>query len=81
MITMLNYEGRLIYLSDDIYVVKRDIANTRLKKGDQVRLISGINNSDIPGFHFDQTSVTVCPANSDVPRWIGVYTTNLRKLE
>jgi len=46
--------------------------------GAKVRLISGVDNSHIPGYHFMHGFVTVCRIEADWAEFIGVRKENLR---
>lgn len=72
--------GEKFYLSDEIYELTTDalveyvpLYREFYRKGSRVRLISGMDGSDVPGRHWHPDYVTICHIGSDVPYFIGVF--------
>lgn len=74
-----HFHNRKVFISDEVYEV---IENTiHVKKGDKVRLISGIEGNPIPGYHFSSGWKTVCRDNATEPQYLGIRETELRLLK
>lgn len=80
--TILDSDGKTVrYLSKEIYVVgkpsKDDDAEifggSKYLPGTRVRLISGINNSNNPGHHFQCFWVTVCRLDATRAEYLGFH--------
>lgn len=77
-LTILDVLGNVCHLSDEIYVVSEQNDHRSGVAGKQVRLISGIRDSDgirrdLPGYHFSKGWRTVCPIDvGDVAKFIGI---------
>lgn len=72
--------GMTYNLSDEVYVIL-DNPTMDMKgycAGDKVRLISGVYESEIPGYHHDKDFWTVCGIGETTPCWVGVRKVNLK---
>lgn len=71
-------------LSEEVYVVNKrrsgNVANDYVT-GTHVRMISGVDNSDVPGYHFSEGWVTVCRIDAKHPEWAGLKKTWLTKVK
>jgi hypothetical protein len=69
------------FLSEQLYVLSTPNRHTEdYTKGVRVRLISGVDNSDVPGYHFSRGWRTVCREDAREAEWIGVPLSSLRKV-
>ncbi len=66
---ILDGEGIRRTLSNERYVMLTDVHG---KKGQVVRKISGIEESPVPGYHFEPGWVTVCPIGLTQANFLGV---------
>jgi hypothetical protein len=72
MTSILDKIGRhAVNLSDEVYVIRRDYLGLGYQDGTRVRLIAGINNSPIPGYHWSPGYVTVCAVDEEYARHVG----------
>lgn len=85
MRTITAKNGEIEFLSEELYVVNNDPHHPeelqRLLFEKKVRLISGVDGSKVPGYHFSKEWVTVCPEDADHPMYIGVRKHSLTKIE
>lgn len=78
-----DYAGRDCYLSDEVYVItdpETSSMNTYYRAGTLVRKISGVDNSNIPGYHFSHGWTTVCRIDAEIAQFHGVETKYLKRL-
>lgn len=77
---ILDYHGELRFMSDEVYVITKGkrYVGENYKQGCKVRLISGINGSDQPGYHFSPDYVTVCSVNATVAEFVGLRLDTLK---
>jgi hypothetical protein len=83
MKTIRDYQGNICYLSDDVYILKNiesSFTSVNYKDGEYVRLISGVDGSNIPGYHFDPEWVTVCDIYANVASFYGVKKSQIEKV-
>lgn len=74
MKTLKTFDGRIGYLSDEVYYLNLDnTAGTTYdyKDGTYVRLISGVDGNKTPGYHFCSEYVTVCRCDAEVAEFVG----------
>ena len=71
--------GKVFFLSFDRFILEEDVTFS-YKKGAFVRLISGINGSDIPGYHINKSYFTVCLEKVKYPQFIGVKKKHLKRV-
>jgi hypothetical protein len=74
--------GARYKLSEEVYIwspTVDDYTYINIRSGQVVRLISGVDDSDIPGYHFDDRWVTVCPVGAKTAKFIGVQKADLIK--
>lgn len=64
------------YLSSDVFRVRKVCPDFHhIKVGDIVVLISGVDKSKIPGYHFSEGFTTVCPVEKAIdsnPEYLGI---------
>lgn len=72
-----DYDGKLHNLSDKEYEVLTN-GHPSCKKGTIVRLISGVDNNETAGYHFDASYRTVCETNATVAQFLGIKKSALR---
>jgi len=77
MLTINDKDGVPCNLSDEIYTLKTDSVH-RIYNG-PVRLISGVEGSTVPGYHWEAGWVTVCPVGVAQARHLGVLRTEISK--
>lgn len=80
MITIKNYRGEVRILSDDVYVLTENSGDPGYCAGTVVRLISGVDDCTIPGYHFNKRYKTVCKIGATTAQHVGVLASSLRKL-
>ena len=81
MITLQSFNGETVYLSDETYELSDDRhPSYHYKTGAVVRLISSVNGSNVPGYHFSNGYVTVCRVDAEIAEFVGVLRSSLRKL-
>jgi hypothetical protein len=82
-------DGRECKLSNVIYTIK-DTKESRewlkemgrwYKPGTKVRLISGVDGSTIPGYHFEKGYVTICRVDAITAEFIGIKKSFLEKID
>lgn len=83
MIKSLNSFQGTVYLSDDVYVLVNNEVHGCYRIGQKFRLISGVNNKDKPGYHFNDKWVTACPLTAIKRKqasWLGFPKKHLKKV-
>jgi hypothetical protein len=76
-----SYDGRVCYLSEETYeILTDDHTSSDYKKGAIVRLISGVDNSKVPGYHFDEHYFTVCKIGAVQAQFCGIRKENLKQV-
>jgi hypothetical protein len=85
MKTITDFMGATRTLSEDVYeITKITFPNMNPVSGygvgDKVRLISGIDNSVIPGYHFSKGFVAVCRVDAIVAEFLGVKKSHIKKI-
>lgn len=84
METILDYAGRVCYLSDEVYEItdpEVSSMNTFYRAGVLVRKISGVDGRSTPGYHFKMGWTTVCRIDViGAAQFHGVETKYLKKL-
>jgi hypothetical protein len=73
-------DRRTLNLSNEVYVVKDD-EHPGCSAGTLVRKISGVNDSVVPGYHFDPKWVTVCRKNATMAQFIGIMKKSLEPIK
>ena len=84
MNTIKAYDGRVCNLSDEIYVLEgfeSAFEDDHYQNGTRVRLISGVDGSPIPGYHFSKGYVTVCSVEAKVAEFRGCKRSQIRRDE
>jgi len=86
--TILNWRGETRYLSREVYVYKPDLSKRSPSSieheeyiGRTVRKISGINESQEPGYHTTEGWTTVCPTYAKTALFLGVLDSDLVLVE
>ncbi len=85
--TIKNWRGEKRSLSREIYVYTPDKDSDPKYEvhteyvGKKVRLISGIDQSEVPGYHPTEGWVAVCPVDIDVAVTLGVKATEITLVE
>lgn len=76
----IDYAGRVCFVSYETYKWSGNQSSHQASYPDSTfQLISGINNSKVPGYHFRPGWVTVCPVEKDRPAlFLGVPKTALQ---
>ena len=72
--------AKICNLSDEEYEVSTN-GHPSCKKGTIVRLISGVDNSEKPGHHFDPSFRTVCPSSATRAQFLGIKKSALKALK
>lgn len=80
MRTIYSLEGKLCYLSDELYEVTKDHEINNTTAGTLVRLISGVDGSNTPGYHFTNGYYTVHIVGSPHATFRGIPKDKLRRL-
>lgn len=74
-----------VTLSDEVYEIeKHDFTEQNQHPypiGTKVRLISGVDNQKVPGYHFMCGFVTVCDVNAEFAQFVGIRSQNLKLVE
>lgn len=68
--------GRVVYQYEPSY----NVYTHNDEVGKLVCLIAGVDGSDEVGYHQCDGWITVCPINTKQPRWLGVKTSDLIRL-
>lgn len=76
MPTIKDYMGKEQRLSNEIYVITAKGGPYR--RGTKVRLISGVDDSCTPGYHFNSEYVTVCKVGVKTAQFCGVRRRDLK---
>jgi hypothetical protein len=78
-----DYSGNTRYLSNELYeILVPNMASTgdgKYDKGSYVRLISGVENSPIIGYHRLNDWVTVCSIYAEIAEFIGIKKIHIEK--
>ena len=75
MQTIRDRKGKEHVLSSEVYEIvslQNPVGLRRYTNGAKVRLISGVYESSIPGYHFSKGYVTVCSVEAKVAEFVGV---------
>lgn len=74
MKTITDFQGIERNLSDEIYEITEtvDMVGKNYSKGSLVWLISGVDDSDVPGYHFSSTHLTTCSIFANVANFVGI---------
>ena len=77
---ILDYSGNPCFMSDEVYIITKDkgYVGEDYKEGCKVRLISGVDGSDQPGYHFSPNYVTACSVNVTVAEFVGLRRDTLK---
>jgi hypothetical protein len=61
-------------MSDEVYIITEDnpIVGDGYQKDNKVRLISGVDGSSTPGYHFSKGYVTVCSIDAKIAEFVGL---------
>lgn len=76
---MDHFRNRKVFLSNEVYEVLEDTIH--VKKGDKVRLISGIDGNPKPGYHPSPGWKTVCRENATEPQYLGILASELKLMK
>jgi len=76
----------LVSLSDERYKIMTNrergcLLPENYRKGTVVRLISGVDGNEKPGYHFNSKYVTVCREDATYAEFIGLKKTSILLLE
>lgn len=81
MIEIPNFMGEPRYMSDEVYEISKPNKNVpNFPKGTRVRLISGVDDSTTPGYHFTPGYVAVWHADATQAGAVGFLRTSLKKV-
>jgi hypothetical protein len=78
--TINDKDGKSYNLSVQTYTVvpSQTYAHMQqLKSGEEVQLISGVDNNPIPGYHFAEGYVTICRVGIQYAEWFGILKSDL----
>lgn len=85
MKTIIDFRGNTQILSDERYEIIKtpDIlrAGMHYEVGTIVRLISGVDNSKIPGYHFYKNFVTICREDATLAEFVGFEKSFLKRIK
>ena len=83
MKTIKDWRGKNHFLSEERYmIVGQDSGENfgNYTNGTVVRLISGVDNSPIVGYHFDKSYLTTCRTDASIAEFVGIRKNCLERI-